>query len=160
MSSSRCTVCLCMSRVQGWPQLYPCVSWQQRKVKVMWWPGTTLTPQIGETTLKSDKDLRFGLKVDQIGHNCDKSWTFWDQISVHFDQNILISDLAKYIICPIWGNQDTFGQIWYSWCKTGNKQDKSDNVQISWSGSYTVTSGYAASSGRNSRFATVTLFCT
>ena len=43
-----------------------------------------------------NRDGRFGSKVGQIGPKSDNSWTFSDQISVHFgsaSQNVLKFDL-------------------------------------------------------------------
>ena len=74
----------------------------------------------------------FGPKVGQIGTKWDKSGTFPDQISIHFDsakcheiwsekvldlshtsQNVLKSDLKKSRICPILGLYDPlWAQIW------------------------------------------------
>ena len=41
------------------------------------------------------------LKVGQIRPKWDKSGTFSDQISVHFE--LLKSDMKQTRICPIWG---------------------------------------------------------
>ena len=55
------------------------------------------------------RDVRRWPKMDQICPTLDKSWTFSDQISVHFcsqSQNVLKSDLKKvpdlFHLVPIW----------------------------------------------------------
>ena len=56
-----------------------------------------------------DRDVRFGHKVGQIGPKWDKSWTFSDQILVHFgspSQNVLKSDLKSPGFVTIGGKSD------------------------------------------------------
>ena len=52
------------------------------------------------------RDVRFGPKYAQIAPKRNKSGTFSDQISVHFSQNVLKSDLKKSWICPNRGQLD------------------------------------------------------
>ena len=74
-------------------------------------------------------NVRFRPKVDQISPKWKKkSGTFSDQISVHFgsqSQNVLISDLKKSRICPIWDQSDPFWKQSYPpWKSYSDRHDR------------------------------------
>ena len=65
-----------------------------------------------------NRDVRFGLKVGQIGPKWDKCWTFSDKISVHFgslSQNVLKSYLKKSSICTICGQSNPNDKYTFHW---------------------------------------------
>ena len=71
----------------------------------------------------------FGPKVGQIVHKCDKSWTFSDQISVHFAEKV--PDLSH--LGPIWPTLGT--NLTSQPCK------KCSQIMMAW----WMTSGHIAS---------------
>ena len=57
--------------------------------------------------IMKSRDVRFALKVGQIGPKWDNSGTFSDQSLVYFgspNRNVSVFDLKRSLICQFWAN--------------------------------------------------------